>query len=104
MSSVQNCLIFAENSYNYYAFLHAQITREQCVSIYFGEWAWKEIHLVSSSAEKARIWQEGLQSITDHLNGPTNQHSTFDYWLRCMYLELRRQNDGRVHAVTVFST
>lgn len=76
------------------------------MSIYFGEWPWKEVQLVSSSEKTAGIWQKGLQSITDYLKQvPSSQQtetSTVDHWLKCMYMELRQQNDGNLHAVTAF--
>lgn len=76
------------------------------MSIYFGEWPWKEVQLVSSSEKTAGIWQEGLQSITEYLKQvPSSQQtetSTVDHWLKCMYMELRQQNDGHLHAVTAF--
>ena len=42
----------------------AQISGEQCLSIYFGEWPWREVHLVCSTPEPVKVWLSGLQDIT----------------------------------------
>lgn len=69
--------------------------------MYWGEWPWRELHLVASSIESAKLWSKDLQKIVDHL--PHSEESSIDYWLRCMYIELSRQNGGVVHALTALS-
>ena len=73
-------------------------TDVQCLSLYFGEWPWKELHLASSCAEKVQLWKASLQVLIKHLTARPLA-SRINYWLKCLYVELSRQNSGRVHAV-----
>ena len=75
--------------------------KEQCLSVYWGEWPWRELHLVASSIEAAQVWRRDLQAIVDNL--PHSEESSIDYWLRCVYVELFRQGSGSVHALTALS-
>ena len=75
--------------------------REQCLSVYWGEWPWRELHLVAFSFETAQAWRRDLQAIVDNL--PHSKESSIDYWLQCVYVELSRQGGGSVHALTALS-
>ncbi len=76
-----------------------QITGKNCLSIYFGEWPWHELQLASSSPETVQLWCTGLQTITEQVKAGQAAVSSIDYWLRCMYVELKRENNNIVHAV-----
>lgn len=78
-----------------------QVVKEQCLSVYWGEWPWRELHLIASSIESANSWKRELKTIVDSL--PQTEESWIDYWLRCMYVELSRQSGGPVHALTALS-
>ena len=78
-----------------------QITGKHCLSIYFGEWPWREVHLASSSPETIEVWRRGLQAISEQVKARASrvEVSYIDYWLRCLYVELRRENNCIVHGV-----
>ena len=69
--------------------------------MYWGDWPWRELHLVAFSTETAKIWRRDLQEIVDNL--PHSEESSIDYWLQCVYVELSRQGGGSVHALTALS-
>jgi hypothetical protein len=69
--------------------------------VYWGEWPWRELHLVSSSIEVAQVWRRDLQAIVDNL--PHSEESSIGYWLQCLYVELSRQGGGSVNALTALS-
>lgn len=73
----------------------------QCLSVYWGEWPWRELHLVAFSIETAQVWRRELQAIVDNL--PYSEEGSIDYWLQCVYVELSRQGGGSVHALTALS-
>lgn len=79
-----------------------QVSREQCVSLYWGRWPWREINLIAFSEESAEILRKDLQSLIDNL--PQCEGSHVDYWLQCLYIELSRQGGGTVHALTALSS
>ena len=72
--------------------------------MYFGEWPWKELHLVSESPETVCVWQEGLQGLIVGLRTHPPREKKVDYWLKCMYVDLKRQNGDTVHAVTALGS
>ena len=75
--------------------------KDQSLSLYWGEWPWRELNLVAFSEESAKIWKRELKTIVDNL--PHSEESWIDYWLQCMYVELARQSGGQVHALTALS-
>lgn len=80
-----------------------QPAASSCLSVYYGEWPWREIHLVAASPETGASWYRSLAAVVNGLK--TGPHiSKIDYWLRCTYVELKRQSSGTVHAVTALGT
>ena len=75
--------------------------KDQYLSLYWGEWPWRELHLIALADKSAKIWKEDLQKIVDNI--PQSDESSIDYWLHCMYIELSRQSGGSVHALTAVS-
>ena len=71
----------------------------QYLSLYFGEWPWKGLHLASCSTEAVRLWKASLHALTEHLKAQLSA-GRIDYWLKCLYIKQSRQDGGRVHAVT----
>ena len=75
--------------------------KDQCLSVYWGEWPWRELHLVAFSTKTADVWKKDLRTIVDDL--PHSEESSVNYWLQCVYVELARQASGSVHALTALS-
>lgn len=76
-----------------------QVTGENCLSIYYGEWPWHELHLASSSPERVDFWCAALQTLTEQVKRSRGTVNSIEYWLRCQYVELKRDNNDIVHAV-----
>ena len=73
--------------------------------MYFEPWPWKELQLVLSTPQAADLWRHSLQELRDGLVtlmegcSPCQATGSMEYWLRCQYVEVQRQNEGVVHAV-----
>ena len=78
---------------------------EQCLSLYFDPWPWREVNLVLATPQIADLWKRSLQKIKDGAVpmfpdiGTGRPSSTIEYWLRCQYVELQKQNGGMVHVL-----
>ena len=77
----------------------------QCLSLYFDPWPWREVNLVLATPQTADLWKRNLQKLKDGAVpmfpdiGSGRPTSTIEYWLRCQYLELQKQNGGMVHVI-----
>lgn len=85
--------------------INLQVSASQCITVYSGQWPWRELQLVSLVEESAHVWQVSLQAVVDHLRqtraaeSSETYSSTIDYWLKCLYTEIGRGKKGIVTAV-----
>lgn len=76
---------------------------DQCLSLCYGNWPWKEIQMVAKDPSIAQTWQHWLQVFTMHEKESLGYVCHLDAWLLSRYSQLKTRRES-VHAVYAVSS